>query len=310
LTAVRPVPTMAMKREGSLFELSEKVVEQIVFAMEDQEREFVIDLESGEALPAEGHSGEGYVRPPVWSSREGFKLMEDFLASVHQPSARDALSAALARGRGVFKAFKAVLAERQDLERAFRGFKFRAMHRTIAIWYDDIREARGLERLGPEPEDTDELVLTDLDIGIIDLKEAKKYLLPLLEESEEEGMDSLPSHLVAFELERVRNEIAASEDGLCAIAYDDEGGALGAALGFRTIVGERGFGRIVFLMVKKEFRRMGLGRTLLESLTKAFFREGMPLVALDSALLPSDFGSGLVSLGYKPYGLRLMSRGE
>lgn len=234
--------------------------------------------------------------------------MEDFLASVRQPSARSALSAALGRGRGVFKAFKAVLAERPELERAFRDFKMRAMRRTIAVWYDDAREARGLERLGPEPEDIDELVLSDLDIGIVGLSAARKFLEPLLVEAEEEGMEALPAPLVAFELGRIRSEIEAAGDALCAVAYDGEGGALGTALGFRTVVGDRSFGRIVFLMVRSEFRRMGLGRTLVESLTKAFAKEGMHLVSLDSALLPPDFGSGLENLGYGPYGLRLMSR--
>jgi GNAT superfamily N-acetyltransferase len=300
-------PKMA-PRGKPVFELSEKVVEQIVFAMEDQERKSAVDLESGEVLPAEGRSSEGYAKPPVWSSREGFKLMEDFLASVRQPSARNALSAALGRGRGVFKAFKAALAEHQELERAFRDFKIRAMRRTIAVWYDDLREARGLERLGPEPDDTDELVLSDLDIGILGLGAARDYLEPLLGEAEEGSIESMPGPLAAFEFGRLRAEIDSAEDALCAVAYDGEGGALGAALGFRTVVGERGFGRIVFLMVKREFRRMGLGKTLLESLTKAFAKEGMPLVALDSALLPPDFGRGLESLGYKAYGLHALTR--
>jgi len=291
-----------------VFELSEKAVEQIVFAMEDQEREMVVDLGSGEVVPAEGHQGEEYSRPPVWSSREGFKLMEDFLASVRQPSARSALSAALSKGRGVFKAFKAVLAERPDLERAFRDFKVRAMRRTIAEWYDDIREARGLARLGPEPEDTDELVLSDLDIEILELEEARKYLLPLVAEAEEEGMESLPAPLVAFEIAKLRAEVEGMGGGLCAVAYDGEGGSLGCALGFRTVVGERGFGRVVFLWVKNGFRRMGLGKALLDRATKAFADEGMPMVVLDSAFLPSDFGSGLEKLGYKPFGLRMASR--
>jgi ribosomal protein S18 acetylase RimI-like enzyme len=291
-----------------VFELTEKVVEQMVFAMEDQESETVVDLESGEVLPAAGHAGAGYAKPPVWSSREGFKLMEDFLGSVRQPSARSALSAALSRGRGVFKAFKAVLAERQDLERAFRDFKIRAMRRTISEWYDDQREAKGLERLGPEPDDTWELVLSDLDIDILGIKAAKKFVAPLIDEAEEEGIETLPAALVAFECRKVRAEIDAAADALCAVAYDGEGGALGAALGFRTIADDRGFGRIVFLMVKKEFRRMGLGRTLLESLTKAFTAEGMTLVVLDSALLPPDFGKGLESLGYESFGLRMLTR--
>jgi ribosomal protein S18 acetylase RimI-like enzyme len=299
---------MSASQEGRLFDLTEKAIEQIVFAMEDQERKTVVDLESGEVLSAEGHSGELFAKPPVWSSREGFKLMEDFLASVRQPSARTALSSALSRGRGVFKAFKAVLAERQDLERAFRDFKIRAMRRTIAEWYDELREIRGLERLGPEPEDTGELVLSDLDIDIIGLEKARKYILSLLDECEEECTESIPAPLVAYEGGRIRSELATTADALCSIAYDGEGGALGAALGFRTIVGERGLGRVVFLMVQKEFRRMGLGRTLLEALTKAFAAEGMPLVILDSALLPPDFGRGLESLGYEPYGLRMLTR--
>jgi ribosomal protein S18 acetylase RimI-like enzyme len=291
-----------------VFELCEKVVEQIVFAMEDQERDSVVDLETGEVLPSAGHSGELYAKPPVWSSREGFKLMEDFLASVRQPSARSSLSAALAQGRGVFKAFKAVLAENQELERAFRDFKIRAMRRTIGVWYDDLREAKGLERLGPEPDDTDELVLSDLDIGVLGLDASRSYLLPLLQDAEDESLESMPGPLAAFEIGRLRSEIEAAEDGLCALAYDGEGGALGAALGFRMVMGERGFGRIVFLMVKSEFRRMGLGRTLLETLTKSFTKEGIPLVVLDSALLPPDFGPGLEGLGYKAYGLRSLTR--
>jgi len=64
---------------------------------------------------------------------------------------------------GACCAFKAALAEHQELERAFRDFKIRGMRRIIVTWYDDLREARGLERLGPEPEDTDELLSSDIE---------------------------------------------------------------------------------------------------------------------------------------------------
>ena len=217
-----------------MFELSEKTVEQIVFAMEDQEHASVVDLESGEVLPAEGLSGELYAEAPTWSSRDGFRLMEEFLASVRQPSARRELSAALARGRGVFKAFKAVLAEHQELERAFRDFKIRAMRLTIANWYDDLREARGLERLGPEPEDVGELLSSDIDIRILPLGEARRFLEPLVDRAEEESGETLPGALAAFEMGRLRSDIASASDALCAVADDGEGGALGCALGLRT----------------------------------------------------------------------------
>jgi GNAT superfamily N-acetyltransferase len=291
-----------------VFELSEKVVEQVVFAMEDQESASVVDLESGEVLPAAGLKGEFYVMPPAWSSREGFRLMEEFLASVRQPSARRELSGALARGRGVFKAFKAALAEHVELERAFRDFKIRAMRRTIAAWYDDLREARGLERLGPEPEDTDELLSSDLDIILINLEEARALLMPFLDDAEEESAENLPASLAAYEIGRLRADIASAPDALVAIADDGEGGALGMALGFRTTVGERGFGRIAFLTVKREFRRMGLGTALLGALTKAFEAEGLNLVTLDSAFLPHELGESLAALGFVSYGLRALTR--
>jgi ribosomal protein S18 acetylase RimI-like enzyme len=291
-----------------VFELNEKAVEQIVFAMEDQERASMVDLESGEVLPAAGLAGEAFAKPPVWSSREGFKLMEEFLSSVRQPSARRELSAALSRGRGVFKAFKAALAEHEELERAFRDFKIRAMRRTIAMWYDDLREARGLERLGPEPEDTDELLATDLDILIQDLETARGLLMPFVAYAEEESIENLPGPIAAYEIAKLRADIAAASGAICAIADDGEGGALGVALGFRTVIGERGFGRIVFLMVKREFRRMGLGTALLGALTKAFEAEGIHLVMLDSALLPPELGMSLAALGFVSYGLRALTR--
>lgn len=291
-----------------MFDLNEKFVEQIVFAMEDQERKSVVDIESGEVLPAAGLAGKRYAEPPTWSSRDGFRLMEEFLASVRQPTIRRELSVALALGRGVFKAFKAALAEHQELERAFRDFKIRGMRRIIGTWYDDLREARGLERLGPEPEDTDELLSSDIEILILSLEEARNILMPLVAEAEDESVENLPGPVAAFEIGRLRADIASASDALCAIADDGEGGALGFALGFRSVIGDRGFGRIAFLIVKREFRRMGLGTTLLGALTKAFEGEGISLVMLDSALLPPEFGESLAALGFVSYGLRALTR--
>ena len=116
-------------------------------------------------------------------------------------------------------------------------------------------------------------------------------LAPLLDEAEEESIETLPGALAAFELGRLRAEIAAAQDAHLRSRRRRRGGALGAALGFRAVVGERGFGRIVFLRVRRGFRRMGLGTALLGALTRAFEREGINLVTLDSALLPPEFGS-------------------
>lgn len=291
-----------------MFELSEKTVEEIIFAMEDQENASVVDLESGEILPAQDHKDGAFAATPTWSSREGYRLMEEFLATVRQPTARRELSTALGRGRGVFKAFKAALADFEELERAFRDFKTRAMRRRVSAWYDDLRESRGLEKLGPEPEETADLLASDLDIDILGIDEAKGMLASLLDEAEEESIETLPGALAAFEISRLRSEFAAVQGGICAAAEDGEGGALGAAVGFMAVVGERSLGRVVFLRVRRGYRRMGLGTALLDALTRAFEREGINLVTLDSALLPPEFAQGLAALGFAAYGLRAMAR--
>ncbi|HET7839633.1 MAG TPA: GNAT family N-acetyltransferase, partial [Rectinemataceae bacterium] len=273
-----------------VFELSDGVVEQIVFAMEDQEAKAVLDLETGEVLPAEGHSGDRYATAPTWSSREGFRLMEDFLATVRLPSARRELGLALGRGRGVFKAFKAVLAAYPDLERAFRDFKHRAMRRSISAWYDDLREAKGLERLGPEPEETEDLIVSDLDIRVEGLGACGRILEPLIRAAEEEALDFLPAAIASFEVARLRGELAGSADGFCAYVDDGEGGALGAAAAVRLVARDRGIGRIVFLSVREGFRRMGLGRALLRAIAAKLSAEGATFLILDSALLPGEYG--------------------
>jgi GNAT superfamily N-acetyltransferase len=294
--------------EGKVFLLNDGVVEQVVFAMEDQDAKAVVDLETGEVLPAEGHSGERYVIAPTWSSREGFRLMEDFLATVRLPSARRELGIALGRGRGVFKAFKAVLAAYPELERAFREFKLRAMRRSISIWYDDLREAKGLERLGPEPDETDDLIVSDLDILVLSLADAGHLLEPLVAEAEEEALDFLPAAIAAFECSRLRSELASAKEGLCAYVDDGEGGAIGAAVAVLVDSGEQGIGRIVFLGVREEFRRMGLGRALLGALGARLKSEGDRFLILDCALLPEDFAERLSMYGYRSYGARALSR--
>ena len=70
---------------------------------------------------------------------------------------RDALSA----GRGVFRNFKNALKQSRDLERSWYRFKEREMRRVVAEWYNQEREAAGLERLGPEPEETEDLTVSD-----------------------------------------------------------------------------------------------------------------------------------------------------
>lgn len=320
-----------------MFDLNDKAIEEIVFAMEDQERAMVVDLETGHVLPSAaaisslaisegddasevdpelvqadeaGAIGDRYVPPPRWSSRDGFKLMEDFLVLVRQPTVRRELQAALSRGRGVFKTFKAVLAAHEDVERAFREYKLRAMRRPISEWYDDQREALGLSRLGPEPEETEDLLESDFEVRVVALHEARIALRELIRVAAEDALSILPAALATYEIERLVDSIESEGDGACAMVDDGEGGAIGAAFALRVFGGDRSLGKIVFVYVKDGFRRLGLGSTLLEALANHFSAEGTSILVLDSALMPAEYGSRLLSLGYSAYGAKAFARPE
>lgn len=149
------------------FELSEALADQILFAMEDQNVEYTLDTELGivsersEIEEDASNQADRYIQLPEWESADGFRLMEDFVASLRNPIVRDELTDALDKGRGVFRAFKDVLSRHIEVERLWFLFKEKEMRRRVIEWYNALREEWGLERIGEEPEDTEDLVLED-----------------------------------------------------------------------------------------------------------------------------------------------------
>ena len=143
-----------------------EIVERIVFAMEDQGADYSVDVETAEMVKDRGaHLGERFVPIPPWRPVDGFDLMERFVAALRNPSHRDRLRNALnSRGR-VFRAFKDELRRIPYVEQRWYRFKMAEMRRIVTEWYDLERRSRGLERLGPEPEETDDLVAIEFAFG-------------------------------------------------------------------------------------------------------------------------------------------------
>ena len=147
------------------FALTPQMIDKISFAMEDQKEQYFVDTDSGELAP---HSSLGaepdeekYARLPRWGSAEGFHLMESFITSLDNPAYREQLSRSLTTGRGVFRAFKDVLKQNKEIEKLWFAYKEQRLRAVIISWYNVHREARGLARLPAEPEETDELVMSD-----------------------------------------------------------------------------------------------------------------------------------------------------
>ena len=172
------------------FPLTEELINQIIFAMEDQKHRFVVDCETGamlreDELPAgvaparsqEPKAGEEpgvldgvpgqrppYLPIPTWGPAEGFHLMERFVLKLRNPIFAEMLREALSSGQGVFRRFKDMLRKNREIERLWFAFKDKEMKQVVQLWYEGERELAGLERLAAEEEPPLELVASDFSI--------------------------------------------------------------------------------------------------------------------------------------------------
>jgi GNAT superfamily N-acetyltransferase len=185
------------------FTLSSELVEQIIFAMEDQQNEYYIHRCSGELL-REDEMEEGieeagtpeeaedaFIPIPEWRPVDGFLMMGKFVARLRNPLLRDQLKDALASGRGVFRKFKDILKTSPEIERLWFNFKERELRKVVWQWYNDNRELAGLERLEEEPEQEEgleDLLVSDFAI----LPVAPRHLDALRELDERSFMMRFP----------------------------------------------------------------------------------------------------------------------
>lgn len=301
-----------------MFQLDGKIEESIIFAMENQDSQSVIDLDTGELKPRmedgaraceEDTRGEyRYESIPEWTSQDGFRLMEQFAQTLGHPIVRTDLLAALSRGRGVFRAFKNALEAHPDTEKKWYEYKTRAMKARIVGWYEDLRAARGLERLGLEPEDTDDLLLSDFRILRLDA-ERWKELEGLSRACREDALSRFPEALVEYEFAKMERDMAggSAEEFSVFAAECEPGGYAGAAFVRTQTAADRTFDRLVFLYVDADRRRIGLGRRLVEHAREASIRAGIRHFFVDIPFLWQEFASSLEGLGYSPFGTRWMT---
>lgn len=296
--------TRSPRDNETVFELSTAALERVIFAMEDQAASYLIDLDSGEAVPRGPDAPANSAPPPAWSSRDGFQLMERFQTSLRNPALRAELAAVLGRGKGVFKAFKETLAAWPEAERSFRDYKTRVMKARVARWMDDLREAEGLERLGEPPEELDDLASAEFEVHAAPLPKSPAALADLVEEASQVGHDLLPAADNEHELALLLALLASGTSGHAAWIEDDSGGLIGGAFGIAESRAGRSVARIRFVYLREGYRRMGLGGALLDAVTAAFRAEGFERILLDSLLVPPEYGAALEARGYRPMGVR------
>jgi hypothetical protein len=310
-----------------MFELTGTILERIIFAMEDQSRSMLVDMDTGELV--ERSKSEELVEhpdekefeprskkeklqpPPGWTPQDGFKLMESFYSTLRKADLRLELSKALTKGKGVFKAFKEILGAWPEEEINFREFKLKFMRPVVQSWLDDYREWNGLSRLGPEPEDFEDILLTDFPIEVQAVSDLKFPMDTIFESAFSDSLDYLPIALARSERKALKRLIEENaQNCFCVSITGDNSMPIAIALG--VIVSEDGnsHGKIRMLYVIKGYRNLEFPSLLLEAMIDEFHAKNVGTVLVDSLFLPLEFQDELVSSGYVAVGVRSLASRE
>ena len=295
-------------------DLTPELIDQIIFSMENQNEYFYLNIEKGAIEPERLVDPElrgmedRYVKIPRWGSADGFHLMEKFVDSLRNPVFRERLREALASGKGVFRKFKNILKEREDIQRLWFLFKEREMRARVVEWFNEIMDAWGYERIGPEPEETEELVLTDFVI-----ETAPDDLLEELDALDhtafEEAWRDQPDELAHLHFLARRTLIPQRKELYRAYRAAAHGGeTAGVVWGVDSWLGERAaavFGEepaVSFLLqiyIYPEFRGLGIARLLLDTYIRQAYGREMRMVALDLWGGTQSVGRVLEERGFK-----------
>jgi len=229
------------------FELDELLIDDIIFFMENQDGDFLIDTQEGHVVNLNNYEDEydeepdfedeKFINLPEWSSADGYRLMERFAAGLKKPVLREELSRALNRNHGVFRAFRDVLALYPETEKQWYAFKNKEMKNEVIDWYNSLREEWGLEPIGSEPEDNTDLVHEDF----------------VIKEQRTENSD---------------------KSGVC-ITAETASGELAGTVSAEIIDSKL---QVKILEVKSEYRGMGIGKTLLEKILEKADKENLEVI--------------------------------
>jgi ribosomal protein S18 acetylase RimI-like enzyme len=299
------------------FELTDALIDDILFAMEDQEGCFLLDTVEGvvaggpDGLDSsdentnadDGEGGERYIDLPEWDSSDGFRLMERFTAAFRNPLIRKELSSALGLGKGVFRAFKDVLGRYPEAEKLWFSLKEKEMKREIWRWYNGLREEWGLEKIGVEPEDTDDLVLEDFCFRPFEEKD-KSQAEALHSLCVEEFGNNLMETGTVNEIEIITGELY-SLRGITGSCFGMIVETLsGDFAGYTSGVLKDAALYIQNLEVKPEYRGLGLGEALLVRFIDSLDREKIKKAMIDLPSWTDGFSRVLLRESFKPYAAR------
>ena len=264
-----------------------------MFSMENQDQILSFDALEGICVDMDAIDDDyeividdqRYYDLPDWTSAQGFRVMEQFTARVHNPLLREALLNALGQRKGVFRRYKEVLRAAPAVEREWYRFKDRQMKAAVYEWYNDLRKFWGLEKISFEEETETQLLQEDFTFQVEKRGTLNTELLHNFIRKTEVRSDDGDKILsfddfderAAFEAARMLGYTSFFDANVCAAAEQKHGTTQHNAA-YITASNENGLCGVCsivafpfnesfcipFLRVLPEYRGLGLGKELLQ----------------------------------------------
>ena len=254
--------------------LSDQILSEIIYGMENQDVDYMLDIRTGTLYNPESSegfspSGDDLVSLPDWTSSDGYEVMVAFTNACRDRKLQERLSAELnSRQKGVFRRFRDVLAEDKDNLNQWYDFKDRRMKSYIRSWYRNLF-SRGLDGLEEGDDAAEGELLSDFEVCHI------------------EALDNYCNSLLSSVCEGnpVKKKIF---DGFCAkeafvVKKDD--GPCGAII-YET-VGDQAC--VLHYQVDEKYREMGLFSLMFDLFNREMNRKG-----IKTAVMPFSKGSGFL----------------
>jgi ribosomal protein S18 acetylase RimI-like enzyme len=201
-------------------------------------------------------------------------------------------------GRGVFRAFKDSLKENKEIERLWFAYKEQRLRAVIVSWYNANREARGLAKLPAEPEETEELVMSDFSFswgigerGAEVIRQDRDAFFELFPDEQPERLEERFS-------EKRRGILPAGSNRSPILIAETPSGELA---GFSWGIIDGTSVHIVQLAVMQDLRGIGLGEALLRKFLMEMRTRGMRRLTVElmgKSLRSSGF---FQSVGFTPF---------
>lgn len=295
------------------FDITPEITDEIIFSMEDQTSRFLYDsvecrcvnarekTRGGDALPDE--DDERYYAIPLWDSVSGFRMMDRFVSQLRNPIVREELRSALSSGHGVFRSFKNILKEHPEIERLWYLYKEREMRKIVHEWYNGLRDFWGLERIGPEPEETGEIVSQDFAFREAELDDDPSLAALVAAVRQELAATMNPDLWDA--VEELTARVRGADDGseYRVVAENSEGDIVAMAESMPLPSGSFLSAQLSLIVVYPEFRGLGIGKELLSRSIDHWVSRGYRWLLVANPVTPSEFfpvlrRSGFVTDGH------------